>query len=191
MTGNFRVGFVATVAVFACVAAGRVSAAAPVAPEAIARAYFSTLKERGLASVAEFMHPDELLRFKTMMLPFFQAEAEAGKHDLLAGLFGAKATLADVENASPSAFMRKFLAPMAQQMSEAGAGFDRVEIVGSVREGELAHVVARIHVGVGEMAVTQMDVISLKPMEGSWGLMLTGQMEGLARALRGAGKGGD
>lgn len=161
--------------------------AAPVAPESIARAYFAALNERGMGSIAEFMHPDELLRFKEMLLPLYEAEAEQGGGDLRKQTFGDKATLADVKNASPAAFMRRFLAPMAEQMKAGGVIFDRVDVLGAVREGEVAHVVARIHIGVGDAAMSQMDVISMKPMDGgSWGIMLTGQMEGMARALRGA-----
>lgn len=164
--------------------------AAPVAPESIARAYFTALNERGMASIAEFMHPDELLRFKEMLLPLYEAEAEQGGGDLRKQTFGDKATLDDVKTASPAAFMRRFMTPMTEQMKAGGVIFDRIDIIGTVREGEVAHVVARIHIGVGDAAMSQLDVISLKPMEGSWGLMLTAQMEGLARALRGAARAG-
>ena len=58
------------------------------------------------------------------------------------------------------------------------------EIVGSVLEGELVHVITRAKIGSVDKSITQMEVISFKKEGDAWRVMLTGSMKGLAQALR-------
>ena len=66
----------------------------------------------------------------------------------------------------------------------AAVRFDRIDVLGSVREGEIAHVVTRIHVGADALSIRKMNVISAKPWMGGWKLMLTGEMQGLQQMLQ-------
>jgi hypothetical protein len=58
-----------------------------------------------------------------------------------------------------------------------------VQILGAVREGETVHLVTRSSAGAAGIELTQLEVISLKPYEDTWRLLLSGQIEGLAKAL--------
>ena len=62
--------------------------------------------------------------------------------------------------------------------------FDKIEVLGSIPEGEVVHVVTRVQIGVGVLAVRQMEVISVKPAGEVWRVMLTGQIEGFAQMVR-------
>jgi hypothetical protein len=164
---------------------GRPAWPAPTAtPESVAQAYFAALQQQGLSNAAEFMHPDELAKFKAMLLPVVAAEDAAGRHDLREAMFGANASMGDAESSSPGDFMRAFMRFVAARTKDAKPHFDKIDVLGTIREGEIVHVLTRLQVGAGDLSIQQMEVISLKPSGDEWKLMLTGQMEGLAKSLR-------
>jgi hypothetical protein len=154
-------------------------------PEESARAYFNALKSTGLGAVADFTHPAELQRFKAMVLPIYQAEAQAGQGELRKLTFGAEATLAQVESAEPAAFMRGFMNIIASRAGAVGLQFESIEVLGSVAEGETVHVLTRMRMAASPMTITKMEVVSLKKQGEDWKLMLSGQFEGMAQALAG------
>jgi hypothetical protein len=154
-------------------------------PEDSARAYFNALKSTGIGAVADFTHPAELLRFKAMVLPIYQAEAQAGQGELRKLTFGAEATLAQVESAEPAAFMRSFMNIIASRAGAVGLQFESIEVLGSVAEGETVHVLTRMRMAASPMTITKMEVVSLKKLGEDWKLMLSGQFEGIAQALAG------
>jgi hypothetical protein len=159
--------------------------AAPAAkPETVVQAYFVALQQNGMSSVVEYMHPDELVRFRDMLLPILAAEDADRKRDLRGAVFGALATLRDAEAATPSEFMAAFMNFASAQMGDVKPSFDKIEVLGSVPEGEVVHVVTRLHIGNGELAMRQMQVISVKPAGDVWRLMLSGEIEGFAQTVK-------
>jgi hypothetical protein len=52
-----------------------------------------------------------------------------------------------------------------------------------VREGDTVHLVTRNSTGAAGVQVTKLEVMSLKPYQDTWKLMLSGKMEGFAQAL--------
>ena len=69
---------------------------APGSPEWVAREYLIAVRERGFAAEAEFLHPDEMARFKAMLIPVFAAETESGGRALINATFGRDARMSDV-----------------------------------------------------------------------------------------------
>jgi hypothetical protein len=61
--------------------------------------------------------------------------------------------------------------------------FGDCEILGTVREKDMAHVVTRITAGVQEVRMNQLTVVCTKPLGMEWKLMLSGELEGLATAI--------
>ena len=158
--------------------------AAPLSgPEALAERYFLSMRDKGFASGVDFMHPRALADFKAMLLPVFDAEAESGKRELLNATFGTQATIDDVRSSKPSDFMKAFMNVVAAA-GGANIQFRKIEILGSIREGETVHVLSRMTVGAGELAITMMEVISFIPHGDSWAMLLNGEMEGMAKALK-------
>ena len=154
-------------------------------PEESARAYFTALKSAGMGAVADFTHPAELQRFKAMVLPIYQAEAQAGQGELRKLTFGAEATLAQVESAEPAAFMRGFMNIIANRAGAVGLQFESIEVLGSVAEGETVHVLTRMRMAASPVTITKLEVVSMKKLGDDWKLMLSGQFEGMAQALSG------
>lgn len=154
-------------------------------PEDVANRYFEALQEHGLSAVGDFLHPDGLAKFKQMMMPVVSFVDEQGDAPMLAAFF-AGATIEEVEAMLPADFMSGFLSIITAQTEELGAiHFDEIEVLGSLKEADdLVHVLTRVTVGVGELAMTDMEVVSVRPYEGSWRILLTGELEGLARTLR-------
>lgn len=150
-----------------------------VAPEEVARAYFTALRDRGAPVVVEFIHEGEMAKFKELFVALMEKEAAKGKRELVFGLFGEQATLAEVKALSPRRFMSIFMQKASGMISKMGFTFEKLEVLGSVPEGDMVHVVARIEVGLWPAAIKRMEVLSMKRDGDAWRLMLPKQFDGL------------
>ena len=157
-------------------------AAASETPEQVADAYINAIRTEGLVAVPAYIHPDELERFRDMLLPVLVGDGPVAD-GLRTVFFGEEATLASVRAMGAQDFMKGFMGFVQSQMSTLDVSIGESETLGSVREGEVVHLVTRNTAGAGPLQLTQMEVISLKPYQGTWRLMLSGKMEGLAQAL--------
>lgn len=162
--------------------AASASAAARETPEQVAGAYINAIRTDGLAAVPGYIHPDELERFRDMLLPVLVGDSPAAG-SLRTAFFGEQATLASVQAMDAKAFMQGFMGFAQNQMVAMDVNIGQSETLGSVREGEVVHLVTRNTAGFGALQLTQMEVISLKPYQGTWRLLLSSKMEGLAQAL--------
>lgn len=157
-------------------------AAASETPEQVAEAYINAIRTGGVTAVPDYIHPDELERFRGMLLPVLVDDNPVAGQFRTA-LFGEGATLASVQAMDAKAFMQGFMGFVQGQMTAMDVSIGQSETLGSVREGEVVHLVTRNTAGAGALQLTQMEVISLKPYQDSWRLLLSGKMEGLAQAL--------
>ena len=78
---------------------------------------------------------------------------------------------------------------MSRMLSALAPSFESVqwqsiEIIGTAREGDVVHVVTRIHLGVGETKVIQLQIFSFKEFEGNWKMMMSGDIQNMAPLLR-------
>lgn len=164
-----------------------VSADAAETPEAYVARSVDAIQEQGMGAIADFMHPDELARFKAMVAPLFAAQEYPGAEAFAHNIFGPQATAESIAAMPAADFMRVFLDRMfAHAMGGAALRVGDPQILGSVREGDVVHVVMRGSAGVKEVTVTKVQVTSVKSDGDGWGLMLTGDIEGLAEGLRAA-----
>lgn len=157
--------------------------AAAETPEHVERQYVNAIRSQGMTAVPDYMHPDELTRFQEMLGPALSGDSPAAEN-LRTAFFGANATAVSVHSMSPDEFMRGFMAFAQSQMKAMNVSVGQSEILGSVKEGEVVHLVTRNTTGVGELQLTQLEVVSLKPYQGSWRLLLSGKLEGMAQALK-------
>ncbi|GAB2524018.1 hypothetical protein [Lysobacter humi (ex Lee et al. 2017)] len=152
-------------------------------PEDVERQYVEAVRSKGLTAVPEFIHPDELERFREMLLPVLGDDLPVGKN-LRAAFFGPSATAESVRTLDGPEFMRGFMGFVAGQMKTMDLTIGKPEILGSVKEGEVVHLVTRNTAGAGALQLTQLEVVSLKPYKGSWRLLLSGKLDGMAQALK-------
>lgn len=153
-------------------------------PEAEAEAYFAAMQEEGLTAATRFMHPTALAQFKAMLMPVYAAENAAGTRQLLDMTFSADMDFAELQALDPALFMDGFMSLLVAQTGNAPIRFDKLEVLGTVDEGDARHVLTRMTLGAGELAITQFEVLSFIPYNDSWRLQLDGDMKGLAAALR-------
>ena len=63
--------------------------------------------------------------------------------------------------------------------------FDEIAILGRIEEKpDVVHVLARTTISVGDLSVTDIEVISFRPYGETWRMLLSGELQGLAQALR-------
>lgn len=152
-------------------------------PEQVERQYVDAIRSDGMTAIPQYIHPDELKRFKEMLAPALAGETTLA-NSLRRAFFGPEATVASVAAMSPAEFMRGFMAFAQGQMKTMNVSVGQSEILGSVKEGEIVHLVTRNTTGAGALQLTQLEVVSLKPYQGSWRLLLSGKLEGMAQALK-------
>jgi len=153
-------------------------------PEDVARAYFTALQDRGMPIVAEFMHSGEMAKFKSVFIAVMEKEAATGKRELVFLLFGDKATLAEVKALSPKEFMYVFMQKASGLLPKKEFQFDKQDVIGSLAEGDLVHVVSRIEVGLRTVKIKKVIVVSMKRDGDEWKLLLTEELDGLLQVLQ-------
>jgi hypothetical protein len=153
-------------------------------PEDVARAYFKALQDRGMSIVVDFMHSGEMAKFKSIFIAVMEKEATTGKRELVSLLFGEQATLAEVKALSPKEFMSVFMQKASGLLPKKTFTFEKQDMIGSLSEGELMHVVARIEVGIWPVAIKKMVVVSMKRDGDEWKLLLTEELDGLLQTLQ-------
>lgn len=158
-------------------------AVAQSSPEAVAVAYVAAIKNGGLSASADFIHPDELQRFKNMFSPLFSDPNSPAAQGFAQAMFGPQATAESVAALDPLSFMRGVMSFLDNQMKTVDMTFGDVQILGAVPENETVHLVTRNTAGAAGVQLTQLEVMSFKPYQDTWKLLLSGQLEGLAQAL--------
>lgn len=153
--------------------------------ETLAREHFASIQNEGVSAISSMLHPDALMEFRSMVMPIFEFEAESGQHNLTTAVFGEPNGIDEIRALDAEAFIRAFLTFLGQQMQNLNVKFDQVDVLGSVPEGEVRHVLARVTVGAGEISLTQMEVLSFIPYQDTWRLQMNGELKGIAAALRG------
>ena len=153
-------------------------------PESVAAEYFAAMQSQGIAASTSFMHPSALAEFKSMVMPVYQAEHESGTRQLLDMTFSPEVEFAQLQAMDPARFLDGFMTVVTAQTGNVPLNFDKLEILGTVPEAEARHVLTRMTVGVGELAITQFEVLSFLPYEDTWRLQLNMEWRGLAAALR-------
>ncbi|AVP96520.1 hypothetical protein C7S18_04595 [Ahniella affigens] len=152
-------------------------------PEQVAEAYGAALKTSGMSGATEFMHPDELERFRASLAPVLAIEPGLGE-EVRKGIFGPEMTAASMSAMSAETFMKGCLGFADKQMKATNTELVSMEIIGSVPEGEITHLVTRGEVRAGAMTLTSMEVMSLKHYGKTWRLLLSGKIEGMAEMIK-------
>jgi len=151
-------------------------------PMNAAQELFTTMQTKGLAATVPLTHPAEITKFHDLMMPVFDAEHSQGKRESLDRFFGTGASMEEIKQANPPEFMSRMLSALAPSFES--VQWQSIEIIGTAREGDVVHVVTRIHLGVGETKVIQLQIFSFKEFEGNWKMMMSGDIQNMAPLLR-------
>ena len=149
--------------------------------------FFQHMKQKEFNAAAAMFDPSALTEFRQSLNIINEAPAQA-QQQFREAFFGAEATVDSIAAMSDSEFFASFLrAALAQAEAIGTIDFDDMEILGEVMEGpDLAHVVTRNTVSVGEVEVEGMEVVSCRKQGDEWKLLVSTQMKGLANQIRAA-----
>lgn len=160
-------------------------AAEPAAsPESVVQSYTAALQAGDYLKSTDLMHPEALEKFRGMLLPVIESAGEQSVQ--LLALFQGVADIPALKKLSPAQFFASFLGgltaanPAVLQALSSG----NMTPLGSVAEGDLLHVVCRTSLDFQGIKVNKMNVVSLKRAAGGWRVLLSGEIEGMAEALR-------
>jgi hypothetical protein len=159
----------------------------PGSPEWVAREYLTAVRKRGFSAEAEFLHPEEIARFKSLLVPVFEAESEVGGRALMNATFGRDARMSEIRSADPADFLRRFSRIMAVRLPDQPTDYDRLWVLGSVKEKERVHVLVRLSSAAQADTGERLEVVSLLPLAEGWKLMLSPKLESAARAMNRSG----
>ena len=154
-------------------------------PEELTKAYFKMLSQQQWDEIAKLYDPVSLKEFRETMSFLAEVPDEAAAR-VLGGFFGPGATKASVQALSDQAFFSFFLRGIMAQAAQLGElDIRKVQVLGSVAEGDaLRHVVARTKIGLGEMSLEAMEVISFKKQGDRWAILMQGKFKGLVPRLK-------
>jgi hypothetical protein len=152
-------------------------------PEAFAERYVKALREERWGDAAAMMHPEALAELRAMFAPIV-THPEGGQ--VGREVFGLSDPAA-FASTSDTALFAGLLRTVTGESPEFVAVMKnaRATWVGHVDEGaDVTHVVYRLHMAYEGIAITKLDVMSLKRSRGEWRAVLKGDVRGIAEALR-------
>jgi hypothetical protein len=147
--------------------------------EQVAAEAYARMRAGDWTSAAEAFDSAALKQFRDMMAPMLEGpvgEAMAGM------FFGTGSSGSDLAKMNDAAFFAGFMRTVS---GGTGARLDGQEILGKVAEGpDRLHLVTRATAEAMGVRMTQMEVVTLNRTPLGWRLALSGELEGMAQALR-------
>ena len=138
------------------------------------------------AEYAELLAPQELEYFRAMVMPGIEKMILTSQTDSI-NLFGTNFHSETIQNESPADFFADIMNMTTNVSPELKATFSGMKnlSIGAVAEGDsLVHVVNRTNLNIGGQSITEMNVVTLKKIEGEWRLLLSPKVEGIAQMIR-------
>lgn len=147
--------------------------------EEVAAEAYARMRAGDWQAAAEAFDPAAMKRFRDMMAPMLEGpvgEAMAGM------FFGADSSGSDLAKMNDAAFFAGFMRTVSDG---SGARLDGQDILGKVPESpDRQHLVTRATAEAMGVRMTRMDVVTLNRTPQGWRLALSGELEGMAQALR-------
>ena len=149
--------------------------------------FYAHLQDRDFATAATLFDPASLTEFRQSLEVIDDAPPTA-QQQFREAFFGDGATAESVAKLSDAEFFSSFLRAAVEQTEAFGkVDFDRIDILGEVPEDpDLAHVVVRNRVVVGDSEVEGMEVVTCRKRGDEWKLLPSTEMQGLANQIRAA-----
>jgi hypothetical protein len=155
-------------------------------PEQVATNYFEKMKAGEMNTVSSLMHPDELRKFHQMLTPVIERGLASDRDNRLFQPFADPQDPTKMRAVDDSQFMSLFMEAVESVQPGINAILKsaRVEALGHIRENDVIHVVVRMKLQSQGIEIERMSVLSLKDHQGVPKVMLSGEMKGVAEALK-------
>lgn len=158
------------------------AATAAQSPEAAATALYQAMKRKDWTGAAALFDPEALKEFRQALAPLFEAaSADEASAAAISTLFGGMGQ-ARLKAVSDAEFFAAFFGGVS---AAAGVSLDSQQVLGSVAEhDDLRHVVTRNTASGSGLTLTKMEVVSTRRTADGWRILLSGDMKGMAQALK-------
>ncbi|MFO1468765.1 MAG: hypothetical protein U1F35_20350 [Steroidobacteraceae bacterium] len=135
-------------------------------PEKTAEAIVQLTTAGGPSAAVILYEPAEVQRLRDKVLLAAQRESESGRKQIRAALFGAGPSLDDVQRMTPENLLLAILAKLPARTAK----YDEFKALGSVKEGEMLHIVVRASLTKVERLKrrTIVQVVTLLPSGKEW-----------------------
>ena len=160
-------------------------------PESIAKAYMEASRQADWIKAASYMHPDALKQLRDLFAPLVAAaKSEKDKLEMEAVL-GVK-DKAEFDKLSDAEVFGKVLGLMASVTPELKnvLNSSTFDVIGNIQESaDLTHILYRMTIkldlpGLKEpLSMTKLEAISMRRFETSWRAELSGDLQGVAKAM--------
>jgi hypothetical protein len=156
-------------------------------PQRVVEQYHRDYLANGWVALTKYLHPEELARSQHGFLTGIPDNAASRRS--LAELYGQDVTLARLRESSPEQFIRPILVAMQASLDRARLRVTELQVLGTVEEGDLRHVVYRWRSETPQLKMSQIEVRTLRQHQGSWRLLLPMDLQAsLAGVQQGAGR---
>ncbi|HVR97497.1 MAG TPA: hypothetical protein VMW27_12840 [Thermoanaerobaculia bacterium] len=160
--------------------------ASAASPETVVQSYLDLMKKGQYNEMAAAMHPEALEKFRSMLLSVAEEMPGATEPGGMLSLFKGVSSAEALKKLSPVEFFASFFAGMSELnpvMKELLASIQS-KALGSVKEGDTVHVVCRTTAGFSGASMDKMEVVSVKQHQGQWKVLLSGDIQNMAQAIR-------
>ena len=174
---------------FATALAAALFAVAPLAwsasetPEQVVERYHAEFATKRWLALSDYLHPEELSRFKKTFLSLF-SESNARTRQTLDDIYGPEITLKSLSEGPDSAFLQPVLAMLNQSLDSARLKVTSQQVLGGVSEGDLYHVVYRWQSETPQLRQSQVEVRTLRKYQDSWRLVVPANLENAIPAVK-------
>ena len=154
--------------------------------QVVERFHAAFMKQRWLALTA-FLHPEDLANAQQALLSQFSDDNRTTRKQI-EELYGDGMTVAKLRGVSPEEWINPILAAMNRSLDRSGLKVLALDVLGSIEEGELRHVLYRWQSEAPQMRMSQVEVRTLRQYKGAWRLLspmdLQISLAGMQRAVQ-------
>ncbi len=160
-------------------------AGAQTTPEAVVERYYETFRSGDFTANAALMDADALEELKGTVARMVETLGQEGS-DGIRATFGV-GSAAELRALAPAVLYERMLrATLANDEMRSILAAATIQVLGHVAEGaDVAHVVYRMRMNVGEMEVDQVQIAPLRRTPDGWRVMLTGSLAGMMQGMGG------
>ena len=154
-------------------------------PEKLVNKYYNYIVSNDMQSLSEYMHSDELDKFKNMLQPVFLSLLKNSNTPPPFSFTNGDSLEIIYQDSSKQFFERfmRFAISLNPGLNSAISG-STIEPIGHVKDGDVVHVVVKFTLNIKGMEINKLSVMSIKKDNDEWKLMLTGDIKGIAEAMK-------
>lgn len=145
--------------------------------------YMAAMKANDWGACSRMMHAEALDEFHRVFTALARADESGGVAEMFFGVEGAD----EVEAMSSEVAFERVMVGMITSQPGMDQLFREADytLLGTVREGDVVHVVYRMHIGMEGSRISKIAVAPFKPEGDGWAALLTGDLEGMIQQLKG------